>query len=141
MYQLLYVSKETSPLSDDHLESILKVSRENNNRDQITGFLAYLPNGVIIQVLEGEKKSVHRTYERIAKDTRHTNATIISEHESDNRQFLEWSMGFRKLSQAEAKALPGFIDLRDGKTLARLGDGPTVITLLKSILVANEIKS
>lgn len=139
MYQLLYVSKETSPLSDEDLESILKVSRQNNNRDQITGFLAYLPNGAIIQILEGEKEVVLRTYDRIAKDTRHTKATTVFEHESDERQFLEWSMGFRKMSESEAKAVPGFIDLRDGKTLARLGDGPTVITLLKTILVANDL--
>lgn len=141
MYQLLYVSKETAPLSDGDLESILVVSRQNNTRDEITGFLAYLPNGAIIQVLEGEKEAVQRTYERISKDTRHTKATTIFEHETDKRQFLEWSMGFRKLSQSEAKTVPGFIDLRDGKTLARLGNGPTVIALLKSILAAKNLES
>lgn len=138
MFQLLYVSKETAPMSDEDCESLLNTARRNNNRNNITGFLAYLPNGVIIQILEGEQDVVLQTFERISKDPRHTNTSIVFESEGDERQFFDWSMGFRKFSNSEAEKVPGFVDLRDDKALASLGDGPSVIMLLKSIFVANE---
>lgn len=139
IYQLLYASQETAPLSDVDCESILKVSRENNARDDITGFLAYLPNGVILQILEGAKSAVQQKYRHITKDKRHARVTTVFENTCDERQFYGWSMGFRKLSQSEADTIPGFIDLRDGKTLANVGDGPTVIKLLKAIFAASAV--
>lgn len=137
LYQLLYVSQETAPLSDADCENILQVSRRNNARENITGFLAYLPNGAILQMLEGEKDAVHQKYERISKDSRHSRVTSVFESECDERQFFGWAMGFRKLSDSEADKIPGFIDLRDGKALANIGEGNSVVTMLKAIATAN----
>ena len=136
IYQLLYVSKESSSLSDSDYESILRASRKNNARDNITGFLACLPNGAILQMLEGEKATVQQKYQHIAKDTRHKESKIVFESKCDERQFHGWSMGFRKVPESEAAKIPGYIDLGDGKLLANVGDGPSVVMLLKAIFAA-----
>ena len=136
IYQLLYVSQESSPLSDSDYESILRVSRKNNARDNITGFLACLPNGAILQMLEGEKTAVQQKYQHIAKDTRHKDSKVVFESNCDERQFFGWAMGFRKVSDSEAAKIPGFVDLSDSKVLANVGDGPSVVMLLKAIFAA-----
>lgn len=46
-----------------------------------------------IQILEGERARVTETYNRIARDTRHSTATILNVRDVPTRLFPSWTMG------------------------------------------------
>jgi hypothetical protein len=96
MYYLLYLSRASSVVSGRELASIMTVSRRNNGRDGVSGVLVY-KDGVFLQLLEGEQKTVLRTYERISGDPRHTDPVILLKGPIEHRLFGRWSMGFHYL--------------------------------------------
>ena len=61
-----------------------------------------------MQVLEGEAAVVDATYGRVKLDTRHHSPILLSRHEIDEREFANWSMGFRSLQMEDLQALPEF---------------------------------
>lgn len=76
----------------DQVKAIISVARANNEVDGLTGYL--LVDGTwFVQILEGDESSVRSTYDRIRKDVRHTDVTLISERRPRARSFPEWSMG------------------------------------------------
>jgi hypothetical protein len=107
MFWLAYVSSATQPFTKQELVDLLATSRENNSRIGITGMLLYR-GGNFMQVLEGEEQAVRNLYGRICRDPRHHGQIVIDEGSYDERQFAEWSMGFRNLSDEDVLALPGF---------------------------------
>jgi len=107
MIQLIYYSSASTPFSKDDLMEILQKSRENNERDNITGILLY-KDGSIMQVLEGEATDVERRYEVIRRDSRHKDCFLVGQTEIAQRQFANWSMGFRDLTDPELKDLEGY---------------------------------
>ena len=96
MLQMLYVSGASRPLSTDEIEEILAASRRNNLRDGITGLLLWA-DGVFIQILEGEAKTVRSVFQRIEADDRHKNVMVVLEQAAEKRLFTQWSMGFKRL--------------------------------------------
>ena len=107
LYFLIYVSIASGELAEPELIELLKISRENNARDDITGMLLY-KDGRFMQLLEGAESAVCATYGRIARDPRHHDASILLEGETAERDFDDWSMGFHALDGEAARALPGF---------------------------------
>lgn len=107
MIQLIYYSSATTPYTKDDLLQILNKSHVNNERENITGILLY-KDGSIMQVLEGEAADVQRRYEIISKDPRHKDVILIGEEEVTERQFGDWSMGFRDLADPDLFSLPGY---------------------------------
>jgi hypothetical protein len=107
MYQIVYFSSATKPYTKEELLAILRVSRANNERDGITGMLLY-KDGNIMQVLEGDREQVERRFQVIACDARHHGIIVIERGEIPQRQFGEWSMGFRDLADPELKTVSGF---------------------------------
>ncbi len=107
MHFLIYLSLANGDLSEKDLVDILETSRRNNQRDGITGMLLYRKRR-FMQLLEGPKEAVLATYERIAADPRHREATKLLEGDSAERDFAEWSMGFNALDDAPVRELPGF---------------------------------
>lgn len=97
MLQMLYVSGASRPLSTDEIEKILAVSRRNNLRDGVTGMLLWA-DGVFIQILEGEAKTVRSVFQRIEADDRHKNVMVVLEQATEERLFTQWSMGFKRLN-------------------------------------------
>ena len=91
--QLLYLSNAKPELKQEDLDSILRVSRENNPSRDITGLLVFA-NGVFIQVLEGPRNAVNKLFETICDDTRHQDVAILGEYTGQERIFAKWSMGF-----------------------------------------------
>lgn len=81
MYFLIYVSIARNALRSEELLELLRVSRENNMRDGITGLLLY-KDGKFMQLLEGPEATVCATYSRIEKDRRHHDVTILLQDES-----------------------------------------------------------
>lgn len=110
MFHLVYTSYAVNPFSEAELVGLLKQSRAFNKEHGITGMLLYI-QGKFMQVLEGKKDAVIELYENIRKDSRHRRVTTIVEGNSPDRIFKDWSMGFKQLSEREAKGLSNFQDL------------------------------
>lgn len=98
MFQLIYVSQATSSIQLDEIENILEASRANNQVEQVTGMLMY-KDRLFIQILEGQKDDVFSVYNRVKDDSRHQGVQIIEELEVPKRQFDQWIMGFKFLTQ------------------------------------------
>lgn len=104
--QLLYLSNAKPELKQEELDSILRVSRENNPSRDITGLLVFA-NGVFIQVLEGPSSEVHKLFEKICDDTRHQEVAILGEYRGQERIFTKWSMGFLQSTLDELTRITG----------------------------------
>jgi hypothetical protein len=110
MHQIIYISTARAGITEMDVEAILASSRVNNRRDGITGLL--ISDGTrFLQVLEGEKTDVEKTYHRIRIDPRHRAAVILSDKTIEDRQFGTWDMAFG-----------GFGKARDEAALAELVD-------------------
>jgi hypothetical protein len=96
IHQLVYYSRNVVLGNDramlTNLREIVAASQRNNSRDGITGFLIF-DKTWFIQILEGEQAQVSATYTRIARDPRHTTATIMDARNSPSRSFPNWTMG------------------------------------------------
>ena len=95
MRQLLYASNTSRDQSASVLDNILASSRKNNVKAGITGVLLYIEGG-FMQILEGDASAVTETYDRISKDRRHWNTTVLLDRDAP-RAFGEWSRGFTRL--------------------------------------------
>lgn len=137
MYHLLYLSTATALYDDQDLEDILTVSRRNNTALDITGLLLY-HDGAILQLLEGDKAVVQSTYARIAGDDRHNNVMLVLEHESPERQFSDWAMGFRRMSKAEWHKVEGYLPV-EGKMIRFLDHtgSEAMMTFIRSFYKTN----
>lgn len=72
---------------------ILNKSQANNSKTGVTGLLLYRQN-TFIQLLEGEEQTVKETYNKIIKDSRHSDVKILIESKSSLRIAPEWSMNY-----------------------------------------------
>jgi len=113
MYQLVYVSEETRPFSDDDLVELLKTSRRNNIQVDVTGILLY-KNGRFVQVLEGPEEAVRSVFDIIKADERHTNISVAIEQSVDEREFGEWEMGFARVADAAQDGVEGVSNFMEG---------------------------
>lgn len=110
MYSIIYASSATREFSEAELVELLKKSRENNSKAAITGLLLY-KDGNFIQVLEGEKSAVQMLFEKINADPRHKGVLILLRENIEERQFPNWSMGFRNLNSAEYVDIEGYSEI------------------------------
>jgi hypothetical protein len=76
---------------------LLHQCRENNRRQGITGMLLY-NDGNFVQVLEGPQEAVDRLLATIKHDLRHKGVLELLRGDLAERQFPDWSMGFRDVS-------------------------------------------
>lgn len=107
IFQLVYVSLAADSFSADDLLGLLRQSRENNERAEVSGMLLYKERR-FLQVLEGDEASVRATFQRIHRDPRHHDITVLLENETEMRDFDDWSMAFQNLDQKNARATPGY---------------------------------
>lgn len=94
VHQLIYLSvfntgRVDSPLKC--LRDIVSVSRRNNAHDGVTGYLIFDGDG-FLQILEGERDAVDKTFARIERDQRHRETRVIGKTTADQRAFVNWSM-------------------------------------------------
>ena len=82
---------------DRGLSDVLAQSRINNPRLGITGMLLY-SDGNFMQAIEGDEESVDRLAETIAQDPRHCRLTRLYRGAITERQFPDWSMALRQMS-------------------------------------------
>lgn len=96
LYRLVYYSRNRGsidPAASGEVRSILTASRRNNAEADVTGALLFNA-GCFGQVLEGPRRAVEATFERIQQDARHGDVTVLAFDETQGRQFGNWSMAF-----------------------------------------------
>lgn len=95
-YRLVYYSRnqirEDAQGFPAQVQSILAASRRNNASAGVTGALLFNA-GCFGQVLEGPRRAVEATFERIQRDPRHGDVSLLA-FEPAERAFPSWSMGF-----------------------------------------------
>jgi hypothetical protein len=109
MFALVYVSSETGRLTDADLELLLAESRRKNVLAEITGLLLF-KDGNFMQLLEGAETAVRAIMETIKIDSRHQGVQVLMEEEVPEREFSDWSMGFKKLGNKTAEEVEGYSD-------------------------------
>ncbi len=102
MYQLVYYSTATRLFSTTQLEALLEKARKRNHEKGVTGILLY-HEGVFIQVLEGDKEVVDSLFENISRDPAHHQVTRVYSGTVAQRDFPDWSMGFKAVESDEDK--------------------------------------
>ena len=100
--RLIYFSSVSSHLQESDLDDILAESIKRNERDGITGLLAY-DQFNFMQVLEGEEDAVNRLYLGITADPRHQDVRLIQYEQIDHQQFDDWAMALAKLPEVPGK--------------------------------------
>jgi hypothetical protein len=103
LHNVTYISLSESPEPEQAMPGILESSRRNNPAQGITGALL-LVQDMFLQVLEGPKSTVEATMERIAKDARHSDMTVLLSSSVDQRSFADWSMGWAKIPDDHPEA-------------------------------------
>jgi len=135
MNYLIYISTSVKLFSDYDLEEMLEQSRASNSNAGITGVLLY-NKGTFFQVLEGEEEQVNNTFEKIKADPRHHNIIKMKSGTIAERNFPDWSMGFKASSQYLSH-VPGYVDPAKKDFLYRYTSNHPAVNLLKSFATTN----
>ena len=107
MHHIIYMSRATTPMDDNDLETVLRQARRNNEQRGITGALAY-GAGQFMQIMEGEKAALDAVYETVSQDPRHTGLVKLADKEIRARSFSDWSMAFQTLLPQQFDELAGY---------------------------------
>ena len=97
LHRLIYTSRNLlgggEAEQDAAVAGILAVSKRNNARVGVTGALLFNA-GTFAQVLEGPRAAVEATFERIQRDQRHGDVSVLQCEPVAARGFPNWSMAF-----------------------------------------------
>ena len=107
MFYLIYVSSAVRPFLPSELVDLLSKSHRYNTEAGITGMLLY-KDGNFMQVIEGEEQAVLALYAKIQCDIRHRGIITLLQGPLAERQFPDWSMGFRELNAVDVLSTPGY---------------------------------
>ena len=139
LYRLVYTSQNLLRGSDEQraaaIAEILAVSRRNNGRVGVSGALLF-NGGSFAQVLEGPREAVEATFERIQRDPRHSEVSVLQCEAVAARGFPHWSMAFAGHS-ARGRALWDDLAERTGFDLARI-EGDHLFATLHAIVMDEE---
>jgi Sensors of blue-light using FAD len=100
MFQLVYISTSRIQVTATLLDSILAVSRINNDRAGVTGMLV-AGTRRFLQALEGPEQAVMDTFARIKNDPRHHAFVLLTGRSIERRAFGDWSMASERGSEGE----------------------------------------
>jgi len=92
LVRLMYCSRAAPGVDGEELSLLLRQCRSHNGEAGITGMLCF-SDGLFIQVLEGGRAAVNQLYQRILRDTRHTDVVLLVYEEISQRRFAGWTMG------------------------------------------------
>jgi uncharacterized membrane protein (DUF373 family) len=106
MIQILYISVATDPMSSEELVRLLQQCRESNASKGVTGMLLY-GNATFLQVLEGDEEVIEELLEKIRRDPRHRDLQVLYRKKIEQRQYSDWSMGFKRISNKELAQVEG----------------------------------
>lgn len=136
--QLIYLSAAVTNMEEVDLACLLAQARRRNEQLGITGMLVYA-DGNFLQVLEGEPDILEDLLNVIREDPRHTRFMVLVDRTITEREFGDWSMGFRVSTRSEIRKLTGFNDIfRKASAPATQGRVTAARTVLLSFLRCND---
>ena len=97
VYRTLYCSRNfvagDAAQRKAEISHILTAARFNNSRKGVTGALLF-NSGYFAQVLEGPREAVEQIFEKIQRDDRHGDVTVLESGYGDDRDLLSgrWLM-------------------------------------------------
>jgi hypothetical protein len=100
LIRLIYSSKPVGPHTAALTDSILRKARAWNSQNDITGVLCE-GQGVYLQALEGERRTVSQLYARIHADPRHKDLELLYCESITERRYPGWSMARVSLSDVD----------------------------------------
>jgi hypothetical protein len=106
LFHLIYVSSSNGLMNEEQLSDLLESIRPLNEKHSITGMLLY-QEGNIMQIIEGEKKSITQLFRNIQSDHRHTRIIKLIEEPISSRNFSDWTMSYLNVSPVK---IDGFSD-------------------------------
>ena len=112
-FRLVYRSRNlvgTTTGAQD-LGAIFLSARGNNRELDVTGALLVTADR-FVQALEGDEATVRALYDRIEKDSRHDDVTLIDAEAVAQRVFSRWAMA--KVAGSEDSDIPLLADRRRG---------------------------
>lgn len=101
-----YMSSQSRIMSKKSIEEFLFQVREKNKRLTITGVLLLI-QGKFVQYIEGPAEEIDKVYESISNDSRHTDMILLDSGDVENRQFNDWSMAYKEVSDKRIKEIIG----------------------------------
>ena len=132
---LFYCSLAKEDISKDDILDILKCSRRNNEKIEITGILVYWKKtNQFLQLLEGEENVILNLYNKICMDKRHSLSRVIYQENILERGFKFWTMAFKSIDEIDTSGIDGFSEFSKlGFTNERTKVSPSIaINLLQS---------
>lgn len=139
LYRLVYASKNllrgTEAETVATIQQILEASQRNNAKAGVTGALMF-NDGAFAQVLEGPRRGVEDTFERIQRDPRHGDVTVLQCGPTESRGFANWSMAFVGQSTKGQVQFSG-LGAASGFDLSRLS-GDSVFAMLHGLVLEEE---
>lgn len=137
LHRLVYASQATAPLAADKLDRILLHARLNNAGARISGLLLF-QEGRFLQVLEGSAGALLDLLERLQRDRRHANLTILEWGPADRHALAETPMTYvsaRNFSDEQRTSLMEALDLAGADAVMPADEAVTrrrVAALLKA---------
>jgi hypothetical protein len=120
LHHIIYFSKAVRQMNEDDLVQLLKESKDWNDPHKLTGMLVYMQGGLLsrnegrfMQVIEGERNEIDYIFEKIKKDHRHQQITILHYEPITKRDFETWLMGFETVNAIPNEKVKGFFELDD----------------------------
>ena len=129
MYFIIYHSKASEKITESDLNDILETSRRNNPKNDITGCLLYY-NGEFLQILEGEKEAVTEQFEKIRKDSRNREITLLESSSAEKRMYPDWSMAYYKMNDNEMDEVREYLKIEDFDEMHKIKSAPSLTHLL-----------
>lgn len=97
---VIYASRAVDGIGETDFTDILKTARNYNRHNRITGYLVF-NHGVFLQYLEGPDSVINDLFDRITRDRRHGDVTMLARGDLSERLFIDWSMGFQNLDKPD----------------------------------------
>lgn len=102
MKRITYVSKMSAPLNEADIIELGRISSINNRKIDVTGILISV-HDYFFQIIEGEQKTLDALLDKISKDKRHADLTILrAELDCESRIFSDWDMKTIDLSESKS---------------------------------------
>jgi hypothetical protein len=101
---LTYVSRAARGITEADLRAINEISIVLNAIGAITGFLVF-DGMAFTQIIEGAAVPLAALLQKLLRDKRHYDLTIVDEREIELRSFGDWSMKMVSVSPGQAIGL------------------------------------
>jgi hypothetical protein len=140
VYKILYCSKNLiegeNAKRDAEIAQILQTARRKNKEQNVTGALLF-NSGYFAQALEGPRLAIEQIFERIQRDPRHGDVTVLSSQKEGRRDFPEWSMAYVAPPGGAASAGMAAV-APDTPLLHPAASADEVLSLLRSLVIQED---